>query len=112
MDERGYHDNPPQVAQDAILPPGGLGRRRYRELSSAGAPALPFRELLLTLNAPFRPLSAGAVYHVVVSRLGALDIPSLHAGPHGLRHACATHLVAQGLSFPLLHLSRLKASLE
>jgi integrase/recombinase XerD len=56
------------------------------------------RELFLTLAAPFRPLSAGAVYHVVASRLDALDIQSLHAGPHGLRHACATHLVAQGLS--------------
>jgi site-specific recombinase XerD len=56
------------------------------------------RELFLTLAAPFRPLSAGAVYHVVASRLDALDIQSLRAGPHGLRHACATHLVAQGLS--------------
>jgi len=52
----------------------------------------------LTLKAPFRPLSAGALYHVVASRLGALDIQSLHAGPHGLRHACASRLVAQGLS--------------
>jgi site-specific recombinase XerD len=56
------------------------------------------RELFLTIKAPFRPLSAGAVHHVVASRLDALDIQSLHAGPHGLRHACATHLVAQGLS--------------
>ena len=56
------------------------------------------RELFLTLKAPFRPLSAGAVYHLVASRLGALDVQSSHAGPHGLRHACATHLVAQGLS--------------
>lgn len=56
------------------------------------------RELFLTLKAPFRPLSASAMYHVVASRLDALGIQSLHMGPHGLRHACATHLVAQGLS--------------
>jgi integrase/recombinase XerD len=55
-------------------------------------------EVFLTLKAPFRPLSAGAVYHVVASRLSALGVQSMHFGPHGLRHACATHLVAQGLS--------------
>lgn len=55
-------------------------------------------EVFLTLKAPFRPLSASAVYHVVASRLSALGVQSMHFGPHGLRHACATHLVAQGLS--------------
>ncbi|MDX8499054.1 tyrosine-type recombinase/integrase [Mesorhizobium sp. VK4C] len=55
-------------------------------------------EVFLTLKAPFRPLSASAVYHVVASRLSALGVQSMLIGPHGLRHACATHLVAQGLS--------------
>ncbi|WP_430708745.1 tyrosine-type recombinase/integrase [Mesorhizobium vachelliae] len=55
------------------------------------------REVFLTLKAPFRPLSASAVYHVVASRLSALGVQSMHFGPHGLRHACVTHLVAQGL---------------
>jgi site-specific recombinase XerD len=56
------------------------------------------RELFLSLTAPFRPLSAGAFYHLVSSRLYQLNIPSLRHGPHALRHACAGHLLAEGFS--------------
>jgi len=56
------------------------------------------REIFLTLKAPFRPLSPGALYHLVSSRLRALGIESPHHGPHSLRHACAGHLVAERLS--------------
>ena len=56
------------------------------------------RELFLTLKAPFRPLSAGGLYHVVSSRLAELNIQSLRHGPHSLRHACAGHLLAEGFS--------------
>jgi site-specific recombinase XerD len=56
------------------------------------------RELFVTLKAPYRPLSAGGIYHAVSSRLHALGIETTHHGPHGLRHACAAHLVAEGLS--------------
>ena len=61
-------------------------------------PCCRHREVFVTLKAPFRPLSASAMYHVVASRLSILGVESNHFGPHGLRHACATHLVAQGLS--------------
>ncbi|RWK79071.1 MAG: hypothetical protein EOR51_22080 [Mesorhizobium sp.] len=81
-----------------MLPLGHLRRRRCCELPSAGGPRCRRHEVFLTLKAPFRPLSASAVYHVVASRLSALGVQSMHFGPHGLRHACATHLVAQGLS--------------
>jgi site-specific recombinase XerD len=60
-------------------------------------PRCPRHEVFLTLKAPFRPLSPGAMYHVVESRLSVFG-PQSKLGPHGLRHACATHLVAQGLS--------------
>jgi integrase/recombinase XerD len=56
------------------------------------------REIFLTLKAPFRPLSPGALYHLVSSRLRALGIESPHRGPHSLRHACAGHLVAEKFS--------------
>jgi len=56
------------------------------------------REIFLTLKAPFRPLSPGALYHLVSSRLRALGIESPHRGPHSLRHACAGHLVAERFS--------------
>lgn len=61
-------------------------------------PRCPRRELFLTLKAPFRPLSAGGLYHVVSSRLSRLNIQSLRHGPHSLRHACASHLLAEGFS--------------
>lgn len=56
------------------------------------------REIFLTLKAPFRPLSAGALYHLVSSRLFTLGIESPCHGPHSLRHACAGHLVGEGFS--------------
>jgi site-specific recombinase XerD len=56
------------------------------------------REIFLTLKAPFRPLSPGALYHVVSTRLSELSITTLRHGPHSLKHACAGHLVSEGLS--------------
>lgn len=61
-------------------------------------PLCAHRELFVTLRAPFRPLSPGAMYHVVNSRIEALGIQLPRHGPHCLRHACAGHLVAAGLS--------------
>jgi site-specific recombinase XerD len=56
------------------------------------------REVFLTHYAPIRPLSTCALWHLVAHRLRALGVPLAHYGPHALRHACATHLLAQGLS--------------
>jgi integrase/recombinase XerD len=56
------------------------------------------RDLFVTLKAPFRRLSPGGLYHVVSRRLHALGIETTPWGPHGLRHACAAHLLAEGLS--------------
>jgi integrase/recombinase XerD len=56
------------------------------------------REVFLTLRAPFRPLPWGGLGQVVRRRLHALNMSLSHYGPHALRHACATHLLEQGLS--------------
>lgn len=56
------------------------------------------REIFLTLKAPFRRLSQGALYHLVSTRLSTLGIQIPRRGPHSLRHACAGHLVAEGFS--------------
>ncbi len=61
-------------------------------------PRCGYREVFLTLKAPFRPLSAGALYHVTRSRFDHLGIHTPHRGPHALRHACACHLLAEGVS--------------
>jgi integrase/recombinase XerD len=55
-------------------------------------------ELFLSLPAPFRPLSNGALYDLVQRLFGRLDIRSPQRGPHSLRHACATYLINRGLS--------------
>jgi len=57
--------------------------------------------LFLSARAPFRPISASALYHLVASRLPATeeDRRRKGRGPHGLRHACARHLIEAGLSF-------------
>ena len=57
------------------------------------------REVFLTFKAPFRPLSAGGLYHLTRSRFDRLDVQTPHRGPHALRHACACHLLAKGFSF-------------
>ena len=55
--------------------------------------------MFLTLRAPFRPLTAAAAWGRSFSRrLHALGVTLPHYGPHALRHACATHLLEQGLS--------------
>jgi site-specific recombinase XerD len=64
-----------------------------------GRPPSDQAALFLTVRAPFRPLSAGALYDVVASRMPTADGPRTGRGPHGLRHACARHLIEAGLSF-------------
>ena len=56
------------------------------------------REVFMTLLAPFRPLHSASVGGMVSRRLHALGLTLPHYGAHALRHACATHLLAQGLS--------------
>jgi site-specific recombinase XerD len=54
------------------------------------------RELFLALHAPIRPLRE--LWGIVAKRLRPLGVSIPHHGPHALRHACAAHLLAQGLS--------------
>jgi site-specific recombinase XerD len=74
-------------------------------------PRIPRREVFLTIKAPVQPLSSGSLHDLVSDRLRALS-PSLpHYGPHSLRHACATRLLAEGLSMKEIgdHLGHRKA---
>lgn len=56
------------------------------------------RELFLTMRAPFRPLTSGALCQLVARQLKPMGLPIKHHGPHSLRHACATRLINEGLS--------------
>ncbi len=57
------------------------------------------RALFLTLQAPHGPLSRGGLYNLASRVLCARGVQIRHHGPHALRHACATRLLSQGLSF-------------
>lgn len=57
------------------------------------------RTLFLTLRAPYRPLSQGGLYDVVARHYPVGEAPCKGRGPHGLRHACARHLIESGHSF-------------
>ena len=58
----------------------------------------PSHHVFLTLHAPYSPLSRSSLWKAVCDRLRALDPSIQHYGPRALRHACATHLLSQGLS--------------
>jgi integrase/recombinase XerD len=83
-------------AQEYPLVPS-VGEAIIRYLQQV-RPRCSHREIFLSLNAPFRPLSHGALYNLVSKRFCALQIDSRHRGPHSLRHACAGHLVAERFS--------------
>jgi integrase/recombinase XerD len=55
-------------------------------------------EIFLCMHAPRRPLKAGSIYDVANRRFVALGIDAAHRGGHALRHACASRLLAEGLS--------------
>ena len=57
-------------------------------------PRTQHREVFLTFDG--RPLND--IYSMVSRRLRQLGAPIPHHGPHALRHACATHLLAEGCS--------------
>lgn len=56
------------------------------------------REVFLSISPPFRPITTSGLYTMVSERLLVLGVRTAHHGPHCLRHACAMHLVAEGLS--------------
>ena len=56
------------------------------------------RVLFLTLQAPYRRLSPGALASIVRGRLATAMSSERGQGPHGLRHACARRLLDAGLT--------------
>jgi site-specific recombinase XerD len=64
-----------------------------------GRPKTTCRTVFLTLRAPHRALSASGLYNVVKHRVADIVTVARGRGPHGLRHACARHLVESGRSF-------------
>lgn len=74
-----------------------VGQAIIRYLKEA-RPRSACRELFLKVRAPIGPMNAGSLYGVVAERIKRLGIHVPRRGPHVLRHACAGHLMARGLS--------------
>lgn len=75
-----------------------VGEAILRYLEDGRPKSFRYREVFLTVEAPIQPLRRSSVWTMVAKRIRPLDVPLRQHGPHVLRHACATHLLAQGLS--------------
>ena len=75
-----------------------VGEAILRYLEDGRPKSSGYREVFLTVEAPIQPLRRSSVWTMVAKRLQPLGVPLRQHGPHVLRHACATHLLAQGLS--------------
>ena len=65
-------------------------------------PLRPDRTLFLTLSAPPRPLTKGALGLMVRKRFRRVGVVTGRRGPHALRHAVAQHLLDQGQSMKVI----------
>jgi integrase/recombinase XerD len=61
-------------------------------------PKCKLREVFLTQVQPYRTLTAAGFGSMVRNRLHRLGLVLPCYGPHALRHSCATHLLAEGVS--------------
>jgi integrase/recombinase XerD len=78
---------------------GPVGEAILRYLEDGRPRSTAYREIFLTVEAPLQPLRAGSsVWTMVAKRLRPLGLVLRQHGPHTLRHACASHLLANGLS--------------
>ena len=78
-----------------LVPSVSQALRRYIDCVR---PAVTHPQVFITAHAPRSPISATGIYDVVNRRLRALQIHAAHLGPHALRHACASKLLAEGLT--------------
>ena len=71
-----------------------------------------YREVFLTLIAPFKLLSNHAIHSLLSRRMVKAEISTSQRSPKSLRHACATHLLNEGLSLKEIgdHLGHRKLS--
>lgn len=61
-------------------------------------PKSAYRQVFLTVKAPYHPLTPGGLGGMFARQLKRLNLELPHYGPHTLRHACATHLLERGFS--------------
>ena len=55
-------------------------------------------QVFLRMQSPHEPMLPPSFYWLVSARLRAIGLTGAKLGPHALRHACATRMLAEGLS--------------
>jgi integrase/recombinase XerD len=75
-----------------------VGESILRYLKEARQNQCSLREVFLCRRSPFRALKSSTIFQIVNRRLKPLSLALNHHGPHSLRHACATHLINEGIS--------------
>ena len=73
-----------------------VGRALIRYLKEVRPRQSTYREIFLTLKAPFRPMNS--LSRIVSSHWKPLHVAIKYHGSHSLRYACATRLINQGMS--------------
>jgi integrase len=73
-------------------------------------PKSPRREVFLSLRAPFRPISGGAIYRAVKNRFTALEIASKRRVPHSLRQYAEYGII--GIQLPSIFCERASISIQ
>jgi site-specific recombinase XerD len=61
-------------------------------------PQVAHAQVFVGTLAPRAPISPPGIYSIVNRRLHALGVRAAHLGPHALRHACASKMLADGLT--------------
>ncbi len=61
-------------------------------------PASDVPQVFITLKAPRKPMPPQTLYELVRHRLRVIGVSRPKMGPHALRHACASRMLAQGLT--------------
>ena len=73
-----------------------VGEAILRYLQHA-RPQTPSRHLFVGTIRPFAPITEGAMWQIIASRMRQAGVTTSHIGPHALRHACATRLLRKGV---------------
>lgn len=61
-------------------------------------PVVMHPQIFLRMHAPHAPMLPPSFYWLVSNRLRDIGLTGAKLGPHALRHACATRMLAEGLS--------------
>lgn len=78
-----------------LVPSVAQALRQYIDIAR---PVVEHAEVFIRTQAPRVPISIQAVYDIVAKRLRPLGVELAHRGPHALRHACASKMLADGLT--------------